>query len=83
MALKITNDCTNCSACEPECPNGAITQGDEIYVIDPDLCSECIGAFDVSQCVAVCPADCIVLDEKFKETKEELLLKYKKIHNIK
>ncbi len=82
MALKITTDCTNCSACEPECPNNAITQGDEIYVIDHALCSECIGAFDESQCVAVCPADCIILDEKFKETQEELLNKYKKIHNL-
>ncbi|MCL2566878.1 MAG: YfhL family 4Fe-4S dicluster ferredoxin [Alphaproteobacteria bacterium] len=81
MALKITTDCTNCSACEPECPNNAITQGDEIYVIDPKLCTECIGAFDESQCVAVCPADCIVMDEKFKETKEELLNKYKNIHS--
>lgn len=82
MALKITSDCTNCSACEPECPNMAITQGDEIYVIDPDLCSECVGAFDESQCVAVCPADCIIKDDNFKETEEELLAKYKKIHNI-
>lgn len=24
MALKITEDCINCGACEPECPNGAI-----------------------------------------------------------
>lgn len=82
MALKITDECTNCSACEPECPNMAITQGDEIYIIDPALCSECIGAFDESQCVAVCPADCIVLDEKFNETQDELLNKYKKIHNL-
>jgi ferredoxin len=24
MAIKITEDCINCGACEPECPNGAI-----------------------------------------------------------
>lgn len=24
MAIKITEECINCGACEPECPNGAI-----------------------------------------------------------
>lgn len=27
MAIKITEDCINCGACEPECPNGAIYEG--------------------------------------------------------
>lgn len=82
MALKITGDCTNCSACEPECPNKAITQGDDIFIIDPDLCSECVGSFDESQCVAVCPADCIFVDENHIETKEQLLVKHNRIHQI-
>ena len=59
MALKITDECINCGACEPECPVEAITEGDEYYVIDPDLCVECEGYFDTSQCVEVCPVDCI------------------------
>jgi len=76
MALKITDQCINCDVCEPECPNGAISMGPEIYVIDPALCTECVGHFTTSQCVEVCPVDCIPLDEAHAETKEQLLLKY-------
>ena len=55
MALMITDECINCDVCEPECPNDAIYPGDEYYVIDPLLCTECVGHFEVSQCVEVCP----------------------------
>ncbi|KOR32889.1 ferredoxin [Achromatium sp. WMS3] len=79
MALIITDDCINCDVCEPECPNGAISQGDEIYVIDPELCTECIGHHATSQCVEVCPVDCIQKDPKHKETEEQLLAKFKSI----
>ncbi|MFL1781171.1 YfhL family 4Fe-4S ferredoxin [Candidatus Hepatincolaceae symbiont of Richtersius coronifer] len=82
MVLKITTDCTNCSACEPECPNNAITQGDEIFIIDPDLCTECIGAYDEAQCVAVCPADSIIKNLEINNTPEELLQKYNMIHKL-
>lgn len=82
MVLKITSDCTNCVACETECPNNAISQGDEIFVIDPDLCTECIGSFDESQCVAVCPADSIIKDLSISDTIEELLAKHNKIHKV-
>ncbi len=61
MALKITEECINCGACEPECPNEAITPGDEIFIIDPEKCTECVGHYDESQCVGVCPVDCIVM----------------------
>ena len=43
MALMITDECINCDVCEPECPNEAISQGPEIYVIDPKKCTECVG----------------------------------------
>ena len=76
MALLITDECINCDVCEPECPNGAISQGQEIYVIDPKLCTECVGHYDTQQCVGVCPVDCILPDPQFPETKEELLQKY-------
>ena len=76
MALKITDECINCDVCEPECPNGAIAQGEEIYVIDPALCTECVGHFEESQCISVCPVDCIILDPDHAETKEQLLQKY-------
>jgi len=57
MAFKITEECINCGACEPECPNQAIAAGDTIYVIDPEKCTECVGSHPESQCAAVCPVD--------------------------
>jgi ferredoxin len=60
MAMKITDECISCGACEPECPTEAITEGDDIYLIDPELCVECVGHFDTSQCVEVCPVECII-----------------------
>jgi ferredoxin len=77
MALLITDECINCDVCEPECPNEAISPGDEIYEIDPNLCTECVGHYETSQCVEVCPVDCIPLDANHVESKEELMEKYK------
>jgi ferredoxin len=77
MSLIITDDCINCDVCEPECPNGAISQGEEIYVIDPNLCTECVGHYDEPQCQQVCPVDCIPLDENNVESKDELMQKYR------
>ncbi|MFC4161358.1 YfhL family 4Fe-4S dicluster ferredoxin [Chitinimonas lacunae] len=79
MALMITDECINCDVCEPECPNGAISQGPEIYVIDPSLCTECVGHYNEPQCQQVCPVDCIPLDPERKETQEELQQKYLRI----
>lgn len=79
MAYKITEECINCGACEPECPNEAITAEEEIYVIDPNKCTECVGHYEESQCAAVCPVDCCIPDEDHKETREELMAKYKKL----
>jgi ferredoxin len=76
MSLRITEDCINCDVCEPECPNGAIFQGEEIYVIDPNLCTECVGHFATSQCTEVCPVDCIVKDPDHVESKDQLQQKY-------
>ena len=79
MALKITHDCINCDVCEPECPNDAIYQGIEIYEIDPALCTECVGHFEVPQCREVCPVDCIPLDPDHVESRESLLEKAQRI----
>jgi len=79
MALLITDECINCDVCEPECPNDAISMGDEIYVIEPDLCTECVGHFDEPQCVEVCPVDCIPKDPDHVETTEQLQVKYEKL----
>jgi ferredoxin len=79
MALHITDECINCDVCEPECPNKAIYQGIDIYEINPDLCTECVGHFDTPQCVEVCPVDCIPVNPEFMETHDQLMQKYKKI----
>jgi len=79
MSLLINDECINCDVCEPECPNGAISQGDEIYEIDPNLCTECVGHFDEPTCIEVCPVDCILVDPDNTESKEALQLKYEKI----
>ncbi len=79
MALIITDECINCDVCEPVCPNDAIYQGHEIYEIDPNLCTECVGHYDEPQCVSVCPIDCIPMNPNVIETKEELLAKFKRI----
>ena len=79
MALIITEDCINCDVCEPECPNNAISMGPEIYVINPDMCTECVGHFDEPQCQQVCPVDCIPLDPEHVETKEQLMEKFLKL----
>jgi len=75
----ITEDCINCNACVDECPNDAISEGESIYVINSDLCTECVGFFDEPQCVNVCPVEgTIIPDPNHQETKEELLAKKEK-----
>lgn len=114
MAIKITEECINCGACEPECPNNAIYEGGvewamadgttvkgdyalmngssvsadaknapiavDVYFISPDKCTECQGFHDEPQCAAVCPVDCCVPDEAYRETVDELLAKKEKLH---
>jgi ferredoxin len=79
VALKITDDCINCAVCEPECPNEAIFEGEEIYEIDSNLCTECVGHYDEPQCVMICPVDCIPKDEKHVEDVDMLMQKYKRL----
>lgn len=79
MALRITEECINCDVCEPECPNEAISMGEEIYIIDPERCTECVGHFATPQCVEVCPVDCIPGDPGHEETEEELWVKYRRL----
>ena len=114
MAIIITEECINCGACEPECPNNAIYEGGvewaimdgtnvkgsmalmdgstmsvdqrnapistDVYYIVPDKCTECQGFHEEPQCAAVCPVDCCIPDEMYKETIEELLAKKDKMH---
>jgi ferredoxin len=76
MALLITDDCINCDVCEPECPNQAISMGAEIYEIDPNKCTECVGHFGEPQCVQVCPVNCIPIHPLHIESREQLQAKY-------
>lgn len=76
MSLKILDTCVNCDVCEPVCPNKAISLGEEYYVIDPSLCTECVGHYDLPQCIEVCPVECIELDPAHVEGQDELKLKY-------
>ena len=80
MATIITEECINCGACEPECPNQAISQGEDIFVIDPALCTECVGFHDEEACAAVCPVDCCIPDPNNVEAEPALLTRAQKLH---
>jgi ferredoxin len=84
MALKITDECINCDVCEPVCPNEAIYMGPVIYEINPDLCTECVGHFDVPQCALYCPVDeCIPHDPAHVESHAQLMDKYARLIALK
>ncbi len=76
MALLITDQCINCDVCEPICPNQAISAGLKIYQIAFSHCTECVGHFDVPQCVEVCPVECIFVDTSEPESTASLQAKY-------
>ncbi|NQY20881.1 MAG: YfhL family 4Fe-4S dicluster ferredoxin [Campylobacteraceae bacterium] len=79
MSLIITDECIACDACRDECPNTAIEEGDPIYIIEADLCTECVGSYDEPSCVEVCPVDCIILDVDNKESMDELQFKFENL----
>lgn len=81
MALLITEDCINCDLCPIECPNEAIAMGDEIFEIDTDRCTECVGHYDEPNCVQVCPVDCIHPDPHHVEDVDQLAEKYTRLHS--
>jgi len=81
MAMVIVDTCINCGNCEPTCPNQAISAGENIYVVNHERCTECVGAFDKPQCVEACPiSDCITVDPAFTEPQEVLMARYQALH---
>ena len=80
MATHITAECINCGACEPECPNEAITQGPDIFVIDPERCTECVGFHEAEACQAVCPVTCCVPDPARAESEDALIARAMALH---
>ena len=80
MATHITADCINCGACAPECPNEAISEGSDIYTIDSNLCTECVGFHDYEACQAVCPVECCIPDPNNVESEQILLERAVKLH---
>ncbi len=80
MALKIIEDCIACGACEPECPNSAISEGQDIYIIDPGHCTECFGFYATQQCADVCPVESCVQDDEHAETREDLVAKFQDLY---
>ena len=80
MSLYINEECTSCGACESECPNEAISEGDPVYVINAEVCTECVGHFSESQCAAVCPVACIVPHPEVKEDRGALLAKFTRLY---
>ena len=80
MALTILDSCINCDMCDPECPNEAITLGVEVYEIDVNKCTECIGHYEQPTCVSVCPIDCVKPDPENVESDDVLLAKFISLH---
>ena len=76
MALMITDKCINCDMCLAECPNDAIDEGETVYEIDVDRCTECVGFYAHQTCVSVCPIECIIADPQHVESQEQLLQKF-------
>ena len=80
MAYMISDSCLSCGACEPVCPNDAISDDETIFVIDPDRCTECVGESETSQCVEVCGIEAPLPDPDHQESREQLLEKWKRLH---
>ncbi|WKB34633.1 ferredoxin family protein [Terrilactibacillus sp. S3-3] len=66
MAFVITSACKNEKAaeCAETCPVDCISEGEEMYFIDPDVCIDC-GA-----CEAVCPVEAIYPEDEVPEDEQ-------------
>ena len=82
MATMITDDCINCGACEPECPNQAIREGTEVYVINPNLCTEGVGFYGAEMCQEVCPVACCIPNPEKREDELTLYERAVRLHGV-
>jgi ferredoxin len=80
VAYKITDECLSCGACEGGCGNQAISEGETIFVIDPDRCTECVGNAESPRCVEICPVGACIADPEHEESREQLLEKWHGLH---
>lgn len=80
MPHKITEECTSCGSCALECPNQAISEGPDIYRVDPARCTDCVGSYEKPRCEEACPVGAPVPDDKHKESHDSLLAKWKRLH---
>jgi ferredoxin len=80
MAIRITDECVSCGACEDQCPNDAISMGPDIFEIDPALCTECVGFNGGPACADACPVDCCLPDPEHVEAEDELLARARRLH---
>ncbi len=80
MATYITSECINCGACIPECPNNAISKGDDIYHHRPAQCTECVGFHAKEACQEVCPVTCCLPDPERVETEPALIARAVALH---
>ncbi len=79
MAYIIGDTCLKCGACEASCENKAISEKD-IYTIDPERCTECVGNSSAPMCAEVCPVGAPNRDPNHRESKDQLLEKWKRLH---
>ena len=97
MAVKITEECIACGACEAECPNDAIYEAGKEYTLGgetfpalsdattyivPEKCTECVGFNDEPQCIPSCPTEAIALDPDHQETPDQLKAKKEHLDTI-
>ncbi len=80
MATLISEACIACGACLPECPNDAIFEGEDLYFIEPERCTECVTFFGEEQCAKVCPVDVCLPDPDFRESEQALIAKAQALH---
>ena len=77
----ITEKCATvpwlCGDCRPGCTNKAIGTA---HTIDPNRCTECVGAYETPHCAGICPAGACVPDPSHRETRKQLLAKWRRLH---